>query len=129
MIDPVSMWRAAITEPEYTAVRFKAIVLSHSSRGNSTTGMRRGEPPALFTQSVREPKCLTATSARFSSAESSVTSVVTARACPPLSLISFATLSISSVLLAATTTEAPASDIATAIPSPIPLPAPVITAT
>ena len=48
---------------------------------------------------------------------------------PPDSLISAATRSISLVLRAATTTDAPASENDLAIPSPIPRPAPVMTAT
>ena len=110
-------------------MRFKATVRSHSSRGKSDNGILIGDPPALFTHVVNFPYSEIAAFARFSTASSSVTSVVTAIAEPPDSLISVATRSISSVLRAARTTDAPASENDLAIPSPIPRPAPVITAT
>ena len=105
------------------------MVSYHSCRGNSVSGIRIVEPPALFTQMVKLPKVSTAACPNANTASSSVTSVVTAMAFPPLALMRSATAVISSVLLAARTTEAPASAKSNAMPSPIPRPAPVTTAT
>src|SRR5579872_2409877 len=99
-------------------------MVRHSSGEEPATVSAPMAPPALATrtsQRSRDP-------ARASTAGRSVTSSRCASACPPRSLICFATSSIRSVRRAASTTKYPASASLAAVAAPIPLLAPVTTA-
>src|SRR5215210_6540071 len=85
--------------------------------------------PALFTRMSTRPSSSLACRTRACAASSSVTSHSTESALPPLPLIRSTSSESRSFRRAATTTDAPSAANASAVASPMPLDAPVITAT
>src|SRR5205823_9300565 len=104
---------------------FSSYIRRHASRSASATGSRPNAPPALFTS--RRTSGSLATNA--STEAGSVTSRATARATPPSAPMAAATRSRRSIRRAPATTSNPCRARARAVASPMPLEAPVTTAT
>src|SRR6266498_4288700 len=128
MMDPLPCLRmcgSTYLQQKYTEVRLTFCTLSHTSmpvsRMESSSG---GEIPALLKAMSTRPWSATTRSNMASTACSSVTSQV--MAAPPVSL---ASASMASVLRSTPMTTAPSSANLLAEASPMPLAAPVITAT
>ena len=123
-----TIWRAASLVSVSGAVTLKAKVraMNPSLVSRAARGMA---PPALLTRMSSRPNSWTARATSASQAAASVTSVGTTSARRPTAATAAATSRRSDSVRAASTTSAPASARPTAIPRPMPSPAPVTMAT
>jgi hypothetical protein len=107
---------------------FRSTIRSHSSSGASMIGPSSITPALLTTVSMR-PSSSTVVATACSACCWSVTSAVIVRALPPPSLIWVASASSRSVRRATRATLAPRAASAAAVACPMPLEAPVTSAT
>jgi hypothetical protein len=121
-------WGIAARVTCSTACTLIASMRSHSPSGASTTGPRSISPALLTTVSSR-PSAATVRATASLACLASVMSLSRASAVPPPAPILAASASSRSRRLASTATDAPSAASASAVASPIPLLAPVTSAT
>ena len=108
--------------------RWMASSFFQSAKGKSTSGFTIWMP-ALLTRMSMRPYLVMVSATPFSTSASSVTFMATAKASPPLALISAAVLAAASRLRSAITGMPPSAARRSAISLPMPLAAPVTMAT
>ena len=123
-----SITAAAARDRNHTLPRFTARTWCHSSSVHFRIDLVSA-PPALFTRMSTVPSSATVWSISCWHSSALVTSVGTVKARRPSARTSLAVVSSGSRRRAARTTSAPCSARTSAVPRPIPVPPPVMTAT
>src|SRR6185312_9599103 len=119
---------AAAFDKCQTALKFSANTFSKSSSGHLRMDLVSA-PPAQLTSTSSRPNSARVVSTRSRHASAVVTSVDTARARRPKAVTSLAVDSSGSGRRPANTTSAPCCAKTSAVPRPMPVPPPVMTAT